>query len=150
MNPETQAKPKSKNNLFWPDVSTLDKAQWASRQAFWAASFCAVVTALLSGLAISGNAFAKGLHLSAWSLLDASTFGVIALGLWKQSRVAATAGLAFYVFEQAYAMMTMQRFGNPIMVVVFTFAFIAGVRGTYARARLLKEPDPTGSMSQAA
>ena len=142
---DAQGTPRPKRNIFWPTFNTLDDAKWASRQAFWAAAFVSLMTGVLAVLAISGNAFARKLHLSGWSLFDSSLFALIAVGLWKQSRVAAVAGLALYLFEQGYNIVSTRNLGLPIIAILFTFAFIAGVRGTWARRRLLKEaaPDPS-------
>ena len=125
-------------NLFWPKFETIEDAKWATKQATIAAIFCGSVTALFAILSLCGVEFVKKtLHLSAFSLVDAAIFGLIAFGLSRHSRIAAWSGLIFYLLERVYAWATVPATRtNVILPVIFTLAFIAGVRGANAHRRL--------------
>src|SRR5262245_46618793 len=123
-----------KRNLFWPRVDTVDDANWAVRQAMIAAIVVAVLTFIVSALAIAGVTFVKSLGVDGWSMIDAGLFAVIALFLHRKSRVAAWSGLALYVGERVFQWATVGPKG-PIMAVVFVLAFIGGVRGAEALRR---------------
>ena len=112
---------------FWPSLDTLRGAEQAAKQGFWAAVFCAVVTAAFALLSIMGA------DLSA--LVDAALFAMVAWGLWNKSRAAAVFGLSLYVLERLY-MWSTAGMQNPIIAVLFTLFFINGVRGTFAWKRL--------------
>lgn len=131
-------------NLFWPQFETIDDAKWATRQAAIAAIFCGSVTALFSILSLCGVEWVKKtFQLSALSLVDAAIFGLIAFGLMRHSRFAAWSGLIFYLLERVFAWATVPATRtNVILPVIFTFAFIAGVRGANAHRRLSETPPP--------
>ena len=139
MDPNAQETKPAKSNFLWPNVETIEGATWASRQGFGASIFVAVATTIVSLLAFGGNAMAKSWHMSAWSLIDAGCFYAIAAGLWRHSRVAAISGMSLYLLEQGYGLAQLGRTGNPIMIVILTIAFLDGVRGTWARRRLMDE-----------
>jgi uncharacterized membrane protein YjjP (DUF1212 family) len=67
--------------------------------------------------------------ITPWSFLDAGLFAVIAFGIWRMSRVAAVAGLALYLIEQAYMWASVGP-KNPVMSLLFIMFLIGGVRGT--------------------
>lgn len=115
----------------WPAVDTPEAARYAVRQAFWGAIFVCAVTALLAFIAMSSSA---RLPVGPSALVDAAIFGAIAFGLWKESRVAAVAGLVVYAIER-FHMMTVsppRGAGTLLVIVALTCAFIGGIRGTFA------------------
>jgi hypothetical protein len=134
--------PKPRRNFFWPKLDTRDDAQWAVKQALFAAVFCTIVTATAATLAACGVSFVSKLGITAWSFVDAAMFGGVAFGLHRHSRFAAWAGLILYVAERAYSM---TRLGpsNPFVAIIFTLAFIGGLRATYALQRIRRaESEP--------
>jgi hypothetical protein len=141
---------KPKRNFFWPDVSTLEGAHWAARQAAHAAAFVAVATGIAAMLALAGVQFVKSLGINGWSLVDAAIFGVVAFYLYKDSRVAAWTGLVLFVVERVFMLVTVPaaRTG-PVMAIVFILAFVGGVRGTQALHRFGQTPPP-GQQNRAA
>ena len=139
MDPNGQETKPAKPNFFWPNVETIEGATWASRQGFGAAIFVAVATTIVSLLGIGGNAVAKAWNMSAWSLVDAGCFYAIAAGLWRHSRVAAIGGMSLYLLEQGYTFTKLGRTGSPIIIAIVLIAFLDGVRGTWARRRLMDE-----------
>ena len=122
-----QAKRPKWRESFWPSVDTAEGAASAAKQGFWAALFCAVVTAAFGLLSIMG--------FDPSALVDAALFAIIAWGLWKKSRAAAVCGLLLYVVERLYMWSTVGM-QNPIVPVLLTLMFINGVRGTFAWKRL--------------
>jgi hypothetical protein len=85
----------------------------------------------------------KIFHLSAISLVDAAIFGFIAVGLARHSKFAAWSGLIFYALERVYAWASVPAARtNVIVPIIFTFAFIAGIRGANAYHRLSETTPP--------
>jgi hypothetical protein len=126
----------TKRNVFWPDVSTLENAAWATKQGVWAAAFVAVVTAIVSSAALFLHRPILGLGGS--GLVDAAIFAAVAFGIHKSSRFAAVSGLVIYVIERIYMFKSAgsQGTGGSVMVVFLTLAFVTAVRGTLAYRRL--------------
>src|SRR5437773_7953151 len=125
----TDRKPR---NIFWPSVATVEEAAWATKQAFGAAVFCSGVTAVLAILAICGVEFVKRVFkLDGSALFDAGLFAVVAVFLWRQSRVAAWAGCLLYLGERIYMWgSNPASLRHPFLSIVIILAFIAGIRGT--------------------
>jgi len=87
-------------NWVWPNVDTAEAAAWATKQAFWATVFCAAVTGGFVLLGAVGIAFVQPLGIDSSALIDVAMFGAVAIGLWRQSRVAAWAGLVLFSAER--------------------------------------------------
>jgi len=126
---ENLSEPKGhrKNNL-WPDTSHLDGATTAARSGLWAACFVAIAT---TGLALYSEFVRPLLIFDIWGLLDSFLFAVIAIGIWRMSRIAAIFGLTLYLGEQWYQWTT-DGVGNIIIALLLTLMFVNGVRGTVA------------------
>jgi hypothetical protein len=118
---------------FWPRVDTAESAALATKQAFWAAVLCAVITAFFGLISVMG--------FDASALVDGVFFAVIAWGLSRKSRTAAVAGLLLYIFERLYMWSTVGM-RNPVVAVLFTLAFVSGVRGTFAWKRISARGSP--------
>lgn len=126
----------TKRNVFWPDVSTLEDARWATKQGMWASVFVAGMTGLVSSAAFFLHKPIVGVRGS--GLVDAAIFACIAWGIYKNSRFAAVSGLVFYLIERIY-MLKGGVAGGPgaaVMVVFLTLAFVTAVRGTFAHRKL--------------
>ena len=121
-------------NILWPDISHLDGAKTAARSGLWAACFVAIATA---GVALYSEFVSPLLIFDIWGLLDSLLFAVIAIGIWRMSRIAAIFGLTLYLGEQWYQWTT-DGVGNIIVAVLLTLMFVNGVRGTVAFHRLDK------------
>ncbi|HEY1269106.1 MAG TPA: hypothetical protein VGH16_17740 [Candidatus Binatia bacterium] len=130
---------RQKTNFWWPDVSTIDGAKKASMNGVWAAVFTAVVTALVASWALGAQAAAFG-YITAWAFLDAILFSVIALGIYKESRFAAVAGLSLFVIEKIDQFSHGPKTSGIIMAIVLTLCYLAAIRGTYALRRLRAAP----------
>jgi len=117
---------------MWPDVGTPESARYAVRQAFWGAIFVCGVTTLFAFIAMSASD--PRLPVGPSALVDAAIFAMIAFGIWKESRVAAIAGLGVYVLEQLYMLSAPGQWGvgRFFVIVALICAFIGGIRGTFA------------------
>jgi hypothetical protein len=127
-------------NAWWPSVETKSGAKEAAHQGAGAAVFVAAVTALFSILAMFGVQILAG--FSPTALFDAAVFGVAAWRIYRMSRAWAVVGLLGFVAERGYALYAHGfNVGVGIIVgVVILFAFINGVRGTFAFHKLSKTP----------
>ena len=123
---------------LWPDTSHLDGAKAAARKGLWAA--CLVVVAV-TGLAFYSEFVSPLLIFDIWGLIDSLLFALVAVGIWRLSRIAAIVGLGFYLAEQWY-LWTISGLGNPIVALLLTLMFVNGVRGTVAFHRLNVQSGP--------
>ncbi|OUC14103.1 MAG: hypothetical protein B0A82_13880 [Alkalinema sp. CACIAM 70d] len=132
----SKSKPSKKNNFF-PPIETLGDAQAVAHQGTWAACFVTGMTTIVA-LASMLKILPAGIPINAWSLIDAALFAVIALGIYRMSRVAAVAGLIVYCIERVYMQMALgPKFGAGIFVTILLIcAFINAIRGTFAYHRL--------------
>jgi hypothetical protein len=74
---------------------------------------------------------------SPWALLDAGLFGIAAWRIYKMSRAWALLGMLGFVAERVYALYAWRTASAGLIVGVFIlFAFINGVRGTFAHYKL--------------
>lgn len=119
------------NNTWWPDVSNKDGAEKGIMNAFGAAAFVAIVTAIVALISIFLHKPILG--IDGLGLFDATIFAAIAFGIYKKSRASAVAGLVVYIIERGY--MTMAHGASTsaaVMTVILTLAFVHGIRGTFA------------------
>jgi len=119
-------------NFWWPDVSTKDQARAAAKGGVAAASLVAVITSAFAVYAIFRDPLAG---ITPWSFVDAFLFGIIALVIWRMSRVAAVSGLLLYLIEQAVLWSTTGPH-TPFMALLFILFFVHAVRATVSYHRL--------------
>lgn len=125
---------------------TEDAARAACRKAFYAALFVSGVFAAVSLFALTTPVeVAAVLGFSAWGLVDAVLWLLVAVGLHRQSRVAAVIAPPFYVVEQVYGIAEATNASArivPALVWSFFFLrwFIRGARGAFALAQWKKLP----------
>jgi hypothetical protein len=133
---ESDNKPKS-GILTFPTIVTLSDAQSTGRHGTWAACFIAGIMSLVALASILGR-LPEDFPRDGWALIDAAIFGLIAWGIYRMSRVAAIAGLILYIIERiAMHVMLGRSYITAIFVtVMFLFAFINAVRGTFAYHRM--------------
>jgi len=127
---------------YWPELVDLASARQAVHRARGAALFVAGMTVLVALLALAGIELMKG--ASAWALLDAALFFLIAWGLHRFSRTAAVAGLVLFVLERL-AVMFQTRASGILLTVILILLFVHGVRGAFAYHRLRTEIDPAAA-----
>jgi hypothetical protein len=120
-----------KDNFYWPDVSTVESAKAATKGSMFVALFVATVTA---AFALYGMYNDPILGIDAWAFVDSFIFILIAFGIWKLSRFAATFGLIFYIIEQVGMFITNP--SVPFLAILFIVILIGGVRGTFSYYKL--------------
>jgi hypothetical protein len=119
---------------MWPPTTTTSSARLAVTQAFWAATVCAAGVALFVTLNQLTPGVGPRFPFRLGALLDAAAFAAVAIGLSRRSRVAAVCGLGLYVVEEAFILSHARPF-TLLIVVLFTIAFVNGVRGAFALHR---------------
>ncbi len=130
---------------WWPSIHDGQTARKVARQAFWAAIIVVVITAVFAALAMAGSPLGG---ITAGAFVDAAIFGLVAVGIWRMSRIAAVAGLAIFALEKVLMFQSLQRPGNLLVAIALLFAFANGVRATFAYHKLLvaeptaNEPTP--------
>jgi len=126
---------------WWPDIRDRETARKTARQAIWAAIFVVVVTLVFATLAAFGTSVAG---ISPAAFLDAAIFGIIAIGIWRMSRVAAVAGLVLFVLERLLMFPENHSTGSLIVGIAIAIAFANGVRATFAYHRFQSAHSSTG------
>ena len=124
---------------FWPRITDVDSAKKASKQGYWACTFCVGTTLLFVVLSL----FGKGLldaDLSA--LLDVLFFMIIGWGIYKMNRLAAVAGLFLYLLERIL-MWAEYGQGNSGLTAIICLMFVNSVRGTFEYHKYRKETEST-------
>ena len=119
---------------MWPPTTTTASARFAVTQAFWAATVCAAGVALLVTLNQLTPDAGSRFPFRFGALLDAVAFAAVAIGLSRGSRVAAVCGLGLYLVEEALVLRQARPF-TMVIVLLFTVAFVNGVRGAFALHR---------------
>lgn len=132
-------------NIFWPDIQDLEDAKKAARNGAWVCFFIAIVTTGVILLQMSGKVklFAE---IGPAAFVDVALFTFVGIFLLIYSRTAAVIGLVLYIAEQAY-MMSQTGFRFNLMVIFFTLALIASVRGTFAYHEIKKTLDESDAQS---
>jgi hypothetical protein len=124
---------------FWPHITDADSAKKASKQGYWACAFCVGTTLLFVGLGLLGKGV---LDVDLSALLDVLIFMVIGWGIYKMNRVAAVAGLMFYLFERI-SVWAEYGLGNPGITAIVCLMFVNSVRGTLEYHKYRKETGST-------
>jgi hypothetical protein len=123
--------------LSFPTIVTLSDAQSTGRQGAWAACFIAGIMSLAALASFFGR-LPEDFPRDGWALIDAAIFGLIAWGIYRMSRVAAVAGLVLYIIERIamHIALGKSHISGIFVTVLFLFAFINAVRGTFAYHRM--------------
>src|SRR5215472_6316111 len=119
---------------FWPEIYDRETAQDVARRGAWVAVFVAGLTALLALLSLGLRIVILG--VTPMALLDAVIFAVAGWRIYKMSRAWAVTGMVLYLLEVVYAL-TQGRFS--VLAVVFLFAFLNAIRGTFAFHRYVEQ-----------
>jgi len=124
---------------------TIEKALKAIKTAFIAALISATLTLIASLVAFAGHTF-NGL-ISPWMFLDAVLIYVLALGLYKKSRICATLILLYWIAVKTLAFVENGTVGSIPVALLFTYFFLMGVVGTFYYHKLAK-PGPVEQTSE--
>ncbi|MHC4271661.1 MAG: hypothetical protein ACYST2_05045 [Planctomycetota bacterium] len=119
---------------------TIEKALKAIKSAYIAAVISATLTLIASLVAFAGHSF--GGLISPWMFLDAVLIYVLALGLYKKSRICATLILLYWIAVKVLILVDNGTVGSIPVTLLFTYYFFMGVLGTFYYHKLVKpEPD---------
>ncbi len=121
--------------MFWPDVSTIEKAEGVAKGSAGIPLFVGCMTVLV---VLYGYFFSPILGITLWALIDASIFGLIAYGMFRINRVVSVIGLAFYIWSQV-DMLTTQGAGFGVLAVFFMIYWVNGIRGAFKYHKLKKQ-----------
>jgi len=125
-------------NMWWPEVGTLDQAIAASNLGFLMAMFVAVVNAIAATISLVQHTTIGGIN--AYGYVDAGLFALAGWGIRCRSRMAAVAGLLFFLLEKVYQFATQPKAAMGLLMALFILGgFTSAVRGTFAYHRLVPE-----------
>lgn len=128
IDPPGKAKPYTFGWL-WPVITNDEEAKKAARSAAYVAATVAVLTCVVSIVALITKEPFSG--IDGWGILDALLFAVIAWRIFKLSFPWALSALLLYCAEMAWKWNTQGLpGGNVVVPVLVVLALIAGVRGT--------------------
>jgi hypothetical protein len=122
---ETVSVGKKNYNFLWPEVDDANSARTAARQAMWAAFCCSGLIALTAFLANNGVTTLIGVG-TRMAVLRALLYGMLAIGIQRVSRSAASLALLIFLIERT------QESGPIALTVILLICFVNGVRGTFA------------------
>jgi hypothetical protein len=126
-----------RKSLRLPAVDDLKSAKKASMYGVWAAVFSAAATVLLFVfLVLASGGKAVDTSIAAVALVDALIFSAVAIGIYKESRLAAVAGLLFFVVEKIVQFSMTGETSGIIVPVILTLCYASAIRGVYALHRL--------------
>ncbi len=133
---------------YWPEIGNIADAEQASNAGFWAAVFCAVVTAIVATVSAIAGKTVIGIDPVAYG--DAALFAVIAWRIRARSKTFAVIGLVLFVIEKIVQATTQpQTLGFGVfMAIVLLLSFATGVRGTFAYHRLRDQQALDQAVSQ--
>jgi hypothetical protein len=128
----------NKTNWWWPDVSTVELAEEATKRGMWAAVVVSVLIAIIATIAASTGEIRVGNNsINAWVFADSAIFAAVAFGLYKRSRFAAVAGLVCFLIEKIDQIASNAvNTGSMFSAIVILLCFVGAVRGTYALHRM--------------
>ncbi len=115
---------------IFPNIVEEETAKKTARQGMWASLSIGVITGLAAFILKRYGA-----------LIDASLFLIIALGIYRMSRVAAYAGLFLYIVEVAFQFYFTKKIGNIGIISMAIVMFINGIRGTVAYHRFKRKSE---------
>lgn len=132
VSPQRKTKPA---NMWWPDVGTLDQAITASNGGFMVAMLVAAINAVVATISLVQHTAIAGIDANGY--VDAGLFALAGWGIRCRSRVAAIAGLLFFLLEKVYQFTTQPKALMGLwLAIIILVGFVGGVRGTFAYHRL--------------
>ena len=118
----------------WIIIVDESSAIKVSRQGFWAASIIAAFMTVLFLFRITEYPYDE---LGSGLLVRSIVFGATAWEIYRMSRIASVLGLVFHFYFNLYPSFTLWLksildLNSAIIIIVLTFMFINGIRGTIA------------------
>jgi hypothetical protein len=124
---------------LWPSIANPSDAENAVKIGAGAAMFLAILSCVLAVAAVMTERPQAG--VDGWGMVDASLFALVAWRISERSFPWAIAGLALYLLEVLWGLITFTPGALGIVTVFIVLAFVGGVRGTYF-LRNLKNAQP--------
>lgn len=124
---------------FWPDVDTIECARSARMWGFWAVIVSGGLTSLITIWSLQTNQNYLGFQANEWSMMVVPISAAIAIGIYKENRIAALFGLVWYFAGQIpsflYAPEHITKFSIMITCAML-LGHIASIRANFALYRL--------------
>lgn len=77
--------------------------------------------------------------LDAWSFIDVGLIALLAFGIWRKSRTAATVMLIYFLISKIYIMVELGAPKGLLMGAIFTYFYYKATVATYRYHRFLKQ-----------
>jgi hypothetical protein len=122
------------NQQTTPDY-LLKEAENQIKLAWQAGIVTGSATLVLVALSLAGYNIISG--IDALTILDACLAFGLSFGIYKKSRIAAVIMVVYFITNQAWAVIELQRFPG-IVSWVFLILYIRGVQGTFTYQKLSK------------
>lgn len=122
------------NNFWWPEITDLKTAKHVAYYGIWAALVNAGLTTFFVVLGLFG---VRIVEIDFLAMIDVVIFLLIAFGIYKLNKIAAVAGLLFYILEVLLSISS-NGFSFGFMRIFLVFLYINAVRGTFIYHKLLK------------
>lgn len=132
------AKQKGYFSNWLVNVDSIEGAKKATAQGYGIAYFVAILTGIIALIAFSTGESIGG--IDEYAIVDVLLMGLAGLGMQFYSRTAAVGALVLFVLGKI-AMISegTMNAGGWFMTVIIIFAFINGIRGTFAYQRFRQE-----------
>ncbi|NKQ34117.1 MAG: hypothetical protein HF973_00705 [Chloroflexi bacterium] len=117
------------------EMKTIEDAEKGIKQAWIAGVISGTITLVVVILSVVG----LDLGFSVFALIDVALIFLLSFGIYKKNRIAAVLLLAYYLINQAIRIAGGNT-GGIVMVAIFTYFFIQGVRGTFAYHKMKNIP----------
>lgn len=120
------------------------------RHGFVAACASGAITLLM---VVTGLMASSDIRFDAWNLLDVGLIALLAFGIHKRSRTAATVMLAYFVLSKILMMVETGKPTGLVMGLLFAIFYFRAMTATFRYHRFLKEwqrnpPAPRRSLSE--
>lgn len=134
----TFTKQKGYFSNWFVNVDSMEGAKKATAQGYCIAYFVAILTGIIALIAFSAGESIGG--IDEYAIVDVLLMALAGLGMQFYSRTAAVGALVLFVLGKI-AMISegTMNVGGWVMTVIIIFAFINGIRGTFAYQRFRQE-----------
>lgn len=129
--PTTATKQKSFFDNWLVKVDSIEGAKKATAQGYGIAYFVAILTGIIVLIAVTTGESIAG--IDAYGIVDVLLMALAGLGMQFYSRIAAVGALLLFVLGKVVMLSEgNMNAGGWVMSVIIIFAFINGIRGTFA------------------
>lgn len=118
------------------EMKTIEDAEGGIKQAWVAGVISGTITLLVIILSVMG----LDLGFSLFALIDVALIFLLSFGIYKKNRIAAVLLLVYYLINQAVRIVGSGSGSSIVLVAVFTYFFIQGVRGTFLYHKMKDTP----------